>query len=70
MAKPEFTVLDPVERSRTYTFPNGGKTTICNVSRLAVSPSGTHRIETPAGTKHIVPSGWIHIEIDADEWTI
>lgn len=69
MAKPEFVDLQPVEKSRKYTFANGSVVWLRSVKRLAVSDSGTHRLETDDGKKHIVPVGWVHIEIETDEWT-
>jgi len=69
MATPKFVELEPVEVSREYTFPGGEKVRIENAARIAVSESGTHRIETKDGRKHIVPSGWIHIELDVPAWT-
>ena len=69
MAKPEFVELQPAENSRKYSFPNGGTVELAGVKRLAVSASGTHRIETADGRKHIIPTGWVHIEIDTEEWT-
>lgn len=67
--KPEMTKLEPSENSRTYHFPNG-TFKIENVHALAVSESGTHRLETGDGRKWIVPVGWMAIEIDAAEWTL
>lgn len=40
------------------------------VTHLAVSPSGTHRLKTQDGKLHIVPIGWLHIEIIADSWSL
>lgn len=51
------------ERSRTYHFPTT-KVTLQNVVKLAVRPSGTHRIQTAKGRKFIIPPGWVSIEID------
>lgn len=59
----------PVSRqTRTYTFPNG-KVTLEGVKDINVSKSGTHRINTVDGKKHIIPPGWIHIEFDAKSWS-
>jgi len=70
MSKPEMTELNPVERRRNYTFPGGQVVELREVQRLAVSASGTHRLETQDGLLHIVPTGWIHIEIAASDWTM
>jgi hypothetical protein len=64
--KPIFTKVE--EQNRTYTFPNGS-VTIQNVVSINVSKSGTHRINTKDGGKHIIPPGWIHIQFTAPEWT-
>lgn len=68
-ASPEFIELKPAESWREYTFPGDQKVRLENVTKIAVSERGTHRIETQDGRKHIVPSGWIHIEIDVATWT-
>lgn len=57
------------EKQRTYTFPGGDKVTLENVTELKVSESGNHRIKA-GGKLHIIPVGWIHIEIDETEWTV
>jgi hypothetical protein len=57
------------KQNRTYHFPKGEKVCIKNIVSINVSKSGTHRINTKNGKKHIVPSGWLHIEFDAEEWT-
>ena len=69
MATLKFAELEPMESWREYTFPGGDKVKIENVAKVAVSESGTHRLETSTGRKHIVSSGWIHIEIDVAAWT-
>jgi hypothetical protein len=63
--KPEFITVN--EQSRTYVFPD------CNIHldgviSINVSKSGTHRINTKDGMKHIIPPGWRHIEFDAKDW--
>jgi len=65
-ALPEFTVVN--EQKRTYIFPNG-KIELTGVVSINVSKSGTHRINTKDGKKHIVPPGWLSIEFEATEWT-
>lgn len=66
----EMTELSPPERARTYTFPGGDKLTLKEVTEFAARPSGTHRLKTADGRLHIVRSTWLHIEIDADGWTL
>lgn len=65
----QMTQITPPERSRIYTFPNG-TVQLAGVSALNVRDSGTHRLKTTDGKLHIVPVGWLHIEIDADGWTL
>jgi len=66
-------ILD--EQTRTYYFSNNEKITLTNVFEVKVSASGTHRIKTkkPDGKilLHIIPTGWLHIEIDTpkQDWT-
>lgn len=62
--------LNPVEKLRTYYFKGGGKVVLENVHSLRVSESGTHYLETGDGRKHIIPAGWIHIELVVNEWTL
>lgn len=66
MAPLEF--IEIMEQNRTYHFPNG-VVTLVGVVSINVSKSGTHRINTADGKKHIIPTGWIHIEFDAEKWT-
>lgn len=57
------------EQKRIYTFPTN--TVILNgVTELIVRPSGTHRLKTLDGKLHIIPTGWVHIEIDSKEWKV
>lgn len=55
------------EKARTYYFRQGNFT-ITNVVRLAVSPSGNHRLETSNGGKYIIPPVFLAILIDSDVW--
>lgn len=64
---PKFTEVN--EQNRTYVFPNFQRVTLNGVVSINVSKSGTHRINTKDGKKHIIPTGWLHIEFDADSWT-
>jgi len=59
------------ETKRIYSFPGNWHVVLDNVEELIVRPSGTHRLRTKDGNLHIVPIGWIHIEIDSpDNWVI
>ena len=59
------------EQSRTYHFPKGEAITLKKVTHFGVRPGGTtHRLRTADGKLHIVPAGWLHIEIDAKDWTL
>ena len=62
----EFIEVKP--QTRRYYFPDG-MVEICGVISVHVSKSGTHRLNTKDGTKHIIPKGWLHLEFDASEWT-
>lgn len=66
----EMVPLTNGEKSRTYVWPNGARDTIENVTSICVRPSGSHRLQTADGKKHIVPTGWLRIEIDAAEWSV
>ena len=59
-----------VETRRQYNFPNGSVVAIVGVTRLKVSSSGTHYLETVMGSKHIVAPGWLSIDIDATNWSV
>lgn len=61
------------EKKRIYTFESGCRIILENVVDLSVSDSGNHRLKTldehGVSHLHIVPPEWIHIEIEAEEWT-
>ncbi|MCK5613502.1 hypothetical protein KAR91_67150 [Candidatus Pacearchaeota archaeon] len=59
------------EKSRVYTFPNHTSVGLVDVTHIAVSESGNHRIKTKDGKLHIIASGWVHISIETEsgEWT-
>lgn len=66
----ELTALNPQEASRTYTFANGEKITLHDVTHFSAGET-THRLKTADGKLHIVPkTGWLHIEIDAAAFTL
>ena len=58
------------EKSRTYTFPNYTYIGLIDVTHIAVSESGNHRIKTKDGKLHVIAPGWLHISIDteSEEW--
>lgn len=55
------------ENARTYTFWHGQSITVESVRELKISASGNHRLKTVDGKLHIIPTGWLHIEIDSDK---
>jgi hypothetical protein len=58
--------LDEPETQRTYTFPGGDQVVLKNVHEVIPMNTGTHRVKTynrGVPTLHIIPTGWIHIEI-------
>lgn len=58
------------EKTRTYIFAEG-ESTFENVTHLAVSKRGTHRLRTHDGKFHIVRCGWLAISLDLPEgWTL
>lgn len=65
--KPVFTTVH--EQKRTYHYSDGTTDTIDGVVSINVSKSGTHRINTVDGKKHIVPPGWRRISFEAADWT-
>jgi len=52
------------EMWRKYVFPDGSTVFIDQPQELAVSPSGSggHRVTTPDGVCHYIPSGWIELQ--------
>lgn len=66
--KPEFVELIAPERKRTYVFAGAEKLTFTNVTKVAVSTRGTHRLECDEG-RVIVPPTWLCIILDMDDWT-
>jgi len=69
MVKGLKTKLNEIERA--YTFPNNNIISLENVKELIVRPSGTHRLKTKDGIMHIIPTGWIHIQIKSPKsWVV
>lgn len=58
------------EKQRIYFFPSNNKVVLNKVTELIVRESGTHRIKTEDKKLHVIPTGWIHIEIDEEDWTV
>lgn len=66
----KWTVFDPPERKRVYTFRGAVIAEFADVIRVEFRESGWHRIETAAGRKVFVhPTSGAVIELDIDEWT-
>ena len=66
----ELIKLDPLEKIRIYTFPDSEHVKLENVTHFLARDSGTHRLKTADGKLHIVPIGWLHISIEAEEFTV
>jgi hypothetical protein len=64
------TTFNPAKKTIVYYFPNSEKVCLSEVEELVVRESGTHGLKTADGKLHIVPTGWIHIEIDAEDWSV
>ena len=62
-------ILDPFETKRTYTFPSK-MVVLEDVIELTIRDSGTHRLKTKDGHLHIIPAGWVHIELEVSGWTV
>jgi len=66
--KLEFMEVD--EPTRTYHYADGSTLEIpSGVKSMAVTSSGTHRINANDGRRWIVVPGWIAVEFTADDWT-
>ena len=59
--------FNPVEKSRTYTYPKGEKIVLENVKELKIGYNGNHILKTSDSKIQIISTGWLCIEIDADE---
>jgi hypothetical protein len=69
MPKGEWHDISPAERVRIYTYAGGELLRYESVTRVKVSESGTHYLETASGQKAIVAPGWRSVELDMDAWT-
>lgn len=65
----ELTQLDIEETRRIYTWGNGDSVTLNRITHFKASTS-THRLKTADGNLHIIPAGWIHIEILCEDFTL
>ena len=57
------------ETSRKYHFPTG-TVEIQDVKRLCIRPSGGHRLECGDGSKWVINSGWLAVEIVVGHWSL
>ncbi len=55
------------ENNRVYTFPNQESVIVPQVRDLRISATGNHKLITEDGRLHLVPKGWLHIEINSDK---
>lgn len=56
------------EKSRIYDWADGSMTVFHDITRIMVSNSGTHYLETNHGSrKHIIQPGWRTITLQG-EW--
>jgi hypothetical protein len=62
-------IFDPPEEERVYHFPDNQTVILRDVTELVIRPSGTHRLKTQDGKSHIIPAGWLHIELKIKDWT-
>lgn len=65
----EWIKLDPPERKRVYHYSKDENIQFIGVTRIMISASGNHYIETAGGSHNIVAPGWRAIMLDIDEWT-
>lgn len=66
----ELPALSEPETYRIYTFPGGETVELTFVTHFLARESGTHRLRTANGKLHIIPPGWIHIEIEAKGFSL
>ena len=55
------------ETERIYHFPKGERVVLKEVRKIVIEPSGTHKIKTADGKRHIIKPDWLSIEIDGEE---
>jgi hypothetical protein len=60
--------LTTPEKTRTYFYQDGTKVDFKNVTFVAVTKSGFHKLEADGG-KYIVAPGWRYIALDVEAWT-
>lgn len=66
----EWVKLDPPERKRVYHYTQNENIQFNGVTRLKVTASGNHYIETAGGGHAIVAPGWRAIILDITDWTV
>ncbi len=69
MTRGEWQTITPPERARTYFWNDREAARYEDVTRVKVSESGNHYIETQSGERAIIAPGWRRIELDIDAWT-
>lgn len=67
-AKFEWRDINPPEEVRSYLYPGGESINLHNVTRVKISRSGNHYVESDNG-KHIIAPGWRAIVLKMDKWT-
>lgn len=66
----EWVTFDPPEKKRVYIYPNKEKLEYKDVTKLKVSSSGNHYLETAGGAHVIVAPGWRAIHLEIGKWTV
>ncbi len=69
MAAHDWVTFDPPEALRAYHYSSDDVLSIPNVTRMKISESGNHYVETQDGHKFIVAPGWRYIHLVIDKWT-
>jgi len=60
-------VIKVNEKTRKYHFPNTTQIILKDVREVRITKTNTHYLATADGIKHIIPYGWVWIEIDSEK---